>query len=74
MNFSHWEYETWLHHTDTTVRESCIERLNSVKSLQKKFTRGKIVKFVKKQLFSLKNNDFCFKNLQKQLIFSQFEG
>ncbi|QIE59854.1 FAD-binding oxidoreductase [Rasiella rasia] len=53
---------------DTDLFEECIEKLPYINKLLEKVFLGE------KQTFSIKNDTFSFKNVQKRLIFNQFEG
>lgn len=53
---------------DEELYNNCLQNLPSINKLLK------TVFFDKKDVFSVKNNDFGFNNIQKQLIFSPFEG
>ena len=53
---------------DEAMYENCLSKLPYINSLLKKAV------FNEKDVFSIKNDTFSFKNVQKALIFNQFEG
>ena len=53
---------------DAELYEQCIERIPEINSLLKKVFSGQ------KGVFSIQNNPFSFKNVQKKVIFNCFEG
>ena len=53
---------------DTELFEKCIQNIPRINNLLKN------VFYNEKEVFSIKNDSFSFKNVQKQLIFNQLEG
>ncbi|MAO08290.1 MAG: FAD-dependent oxidoreductase [Alteromonas sp.] len=67
------DYQEWggyevFAENDTELFEECVSNLEYVNNLIKEAL------FTKNDPFSIKNDPFSFKNIQKQLIFNQFEG
>jgi len=71
MNFSYWEYKTWLRNINFAIIGSGIVGLNCALSLRKKYPKSKIVVFEKGMLpsgASTKNAGFaCFGSLSEIL-------
>ncbi|PKA82975.1 hypothetical protein ATE92_1119 [Ulvibacter sp. MAR_2010_11] len=65
--FQHGGYELFSQ-SDAHLYENCIENISYINNLLKP------VFLDKKDVFSIKNDSFGFKNVQKQLIFNRFEG
>lgn len=64
---AHGGYELFTQ-SDAVLYEECIEKIPYVNSLLKDVFRGQ------KDVFSIKNDPFSFGNVQKQLIFNEFES
>ncbi len=71
MNFSYWEYKTWLSHIDFTIIGSGIVGLNCALHLKKRFPKAKILileKGILPQGASTKNAGFaCFGSISEVL-------
>lgn len=67
------DYKPWggyeiFYRKDKELYEHCLDKLDYINNLAKKGI------FSKKDVFLIKNDPFSFKNIQKKLIFNQFEG
>ena len=63
----HGGYEVYTQ-ADTELFEQCLEKIPYINEMLQN------VFLSKKQVFSIKNDSFSFKNVQKQLVFNHFEG
>lgn len=65
--FQHGGYELFTE-TDSDLYENCLEKTPYINNLLKN------VFLEQKKVFSIQNDPFSFKNIQKKLIFNRFEG